>query len=117
MQQLGQRIKKLRKDAGMSQSDLANKVGLSYAQIGRYELKGAQPSAEAIKKIAEVFGISPDYLINGSTDDKANSSLSDIELIQQFKAVEQLADDDKHVIKKLIEAFLIKTEFQQKFAS
>jgi len=30
----------------LSQTDLANAVGITYAQIGRYETKGAQPSAE-----------------------------------------------------------------------
>ncbi|MCF6350785.1 MAG: helix-turn-helix transcriptional regulator [Flavobacteriaceae bacterium] len=37
------------------QSDLAKKVGISYAQIGRYEIKGAQPPAEVLKKIADTL--------------------------------------------------------------
>lgn len=113
MQQLGERIKQIRKEKGMSQSVLAQKVGLSYAQIGRYETKGVQPSADALKSIADVLGVSPDFLLYGSTDQRANSSLSDSELIQQFKAVEQMNEDDKNVIKQLIDAFITKRKIQQ----
>ena len=34
---IGDRIKKLRTKLKMTQTDLANKVGLSYIQVGRYE--------------------------------------------------------------------------------
>jgi len=42
MDNLGTRITALRREKGFSQTDLATKVGVSYAQIGRYETKGAQ---------------------------------------------------------------------------
>ncbi|WP_291911499.1 helix-turn-helix transcriptional regulator [Chitinophaga sp. CB10] len=48
---LGNRILELRKSKSWSQSELADKVGISYAQIGSYETKGAQPPAEVIKKL------------------------------------------------------------------
>ena len=34
------------------------------------------------------------------------------ELLQQFKAVEQFTDDDKNVVKKLIDAFIVKKQLQ-----
>jgi transcriptional regulator with XRE-family HTH domain len=115
MSTLGDKIKQLRKQLNMSQSELADKVGLSYAQIGRYETKGAQPPAEALRKIADTLGVTPDYLINGSADEKAQNKLSDTDLINQFKAVEQLNEDDKMVVKKLIDAFLLKANIQKSF--
>jgi len=39
--------------------------------------------------------------------------LKGFELLQQFKAVEQFADDDKNVVKKLIDAFIVKIQVQQ----
>lgn len=113
MQQLGDRIKQLRKQKGMSQSELATKVGLSYAQIGRYETKGAQPPAEVIKKITDIFSVSPDFLINGSVNEQAHANLSDTELIQHFKALEQMEEEDKNVVKQLIDAFIMKKKIQQ----
>jgi transcriptional regulator with XRE-family HTH domain len=68
MSNLGDRIKDLRKQKNLSQSELADKVGISYAQIGRYETKGAQPPAETLKLIADALGVSPDFLIYGTSD-------------------------------------------------
>jgi transcriptional regulator with XRE-family HTH domain len=97
----------------MSQSVLASSIGLSYVQIGRYETKGAQPSVEVVIKIAEVFGVSPDFIINVSTNDKARANLVDSDLIQHFKAVEQIDEEDQNVIMQLIDAFITKKKIQQ----
>jgi transcriptional regulator with XRE-family HTH domain len=113
MSDLGKRIIQLRKQKNMSQTDLANMVGVSYAQIGRYEIKGAQPPAEVLKKIAGVLGTSVDYLVSGDSDEKARSTLNDAELLQQFKAVQQMDDEDKRVIKTMIDAFITKRKVQQ----
>lgn len=113
MSVLGQRIIELRKKKNLSQTDLAQMVGLSYAQIGRYETKGSQPPAEALKKIAEALDTTVDYLVNGDTDEKAKSALKDSELLQQFRAVEQMDDDDRNTIKRLIDAFITKRKIQQ----
>jgi transcriptional regulator with XRE-family HTH domain len=116
MTTLGNRISKLRKDKNMSQSDLALKAGVSYAQIGRYEIKGAQPPAEVLKKIADALATTSDFLINGDKDEKAKEALKDTELLQQFKEVDNLNDDDKSTIKKLIGAFLFKSKIQKQLA-
>jgi transcriptional regulator with XRE-family HTH domain len=113
MSNLGDRIKDLRKQKNLSQSELADKVGISYAQIGRYETKGAQPPAETLKKIADALGVSPDYLIYGTADEKAKTKLSDADLINQFKAIENMDEEDKNVIKKLIDAFITKKQIQK----
>jgi transcriptional regulator with XRE-family HTH domain len=103
---LGQRILELRKLKNISQSELGDKVGLSYAQIGRYETKGVQPPAEILKKIANALDTSVDYIINGNTDEKAKASLKDAELIRYFKDIDQLPDVDKSTLIKVISAYL-----------
>jgi transcriptional regulator with XRE-family HTH domain len=113
MSDLGKRIIDLRKQKGFSQSDLASQVGISYAQIGRYETKGTQPPAEVLKKIANTLDTSVDYLIYGNTDEKAASALKDDELLRQFRAVELMDEDDKSTVKKLIDAFITKKKIQQ----
>lgn len=113
MDTLGQRIIELRKKKGLSQTDLAKIVGLSYAQIGRYETKGTQPPAEALKKIADALDTTVDYLVYGDTEEKAKASLKDSELLQQFKALEQLDDNDKNTIKNIIDAFVKRSKLNQ----
>jgi len=113
MKEFGKRIVQLRKDKGMSQSDLAKKAGVSYAQIGRYETKGAQPPAEVLKKIADALNTTVDFLVSGSKDEKAKAALNDAMLLQQFKEVERMNEADKSTIKRLIDAFITKGKIKQ----
>jgi transcriptional regulator with XRE-family HTH domain len=113
MSSLGDRIKKIRKQKGWSQNELAQKAGISYAQLSRYEIKGSQPPAEVLNKLADALETTVDFLINGDTNEKAKSTLKDAELLQQFKAVEQMNDDDRNVIKKVIGAFITQSKLRQ----
>lgn len=108
-----QRLKKARMDKGLSQTELGNLAGIHYTQVGRYENKGAQPSADILAKLANALGVSSDFLTNGSTDELAENTLNDKELLNQFKAIEKMADNDKNVIKTLIDAFITKRKVQQ----
>jgi len=110
---LGKRISDLRKTKNMSQSDLASKVNLSYAQIGRYETKGVQPPAEILKKMADALDTTVDFIINGATTDKARAALKDSDLLNQFRAVESMPEKDKIVIKSLIDAYIAKQQIKK----
>jgi len=58
------------------------------------------------------LGVSSDFLTNGTTKEMAENTLSDKELLNQFKAVEQMDDKDKTVVKMLIDAFITKRKIQ-----
>jgi hypothetical protein len=53
--------------------------------------------------------------MDGSMDDKAVSSISDKELLSQFQKVSLLSNERKAVVKELLEAFLLKSDLQQRF--
>ncbi len=109
---LGQRIQKLRKEKRLTQAALASNIGVSLAQLTRHETQGVQPNAEALRRMAMVFGISIDYLVNGDTEQKAELNLTDAKLLGLFKEVEQLAEEDRQTVFKLIEAFTIKKQLE-----
>ena len=111
--ELGHRITELRKQKGWSQTELANKIGLSYPQMSRYEVKGTQPPADTLKKLADALGTTVDFLINGATDEKAKANLKDSDLLNQFKAVEAMPEKDKNVIKSLIDAYITKQQLKK----
>ncbi len=113
MKKLSERIQDLRKQKGLTQAELAKKVGISLTQMARYETKGIQPPADILMNLAAIFGTTVDFLVNGATEDKAKAQLKDTELLQQFKEVELLSDKDKNVVKTLIEAFLMRKQLQQ----
>jgi len=114
---LGSRIIELRKAKNWSQSQLADKVGVSYAQIGRYETKDSQPPAAVLKKIADALDTTVDFLINGNTEDKAKASLVDAEVIRYFKEVDTLPQEDKSALLRVIAGFIRDVKTKQAYAS
>ena len=108
-----ERLKKARLEKGLSKSDLANQIGVHYSQIGRYENKGAQPSVDVLGKLANVLEVTTDFLMNGTADNLANNSLSDKELLNQFKYIEKLSEADKSVVKIFLDAFITKKQIQR----
>jgi len=115
--QLGNRIVTLRKAKSWSQTQLADKVGISYAQIGRYETKGSQPPAEVLKKIADALDSTVDFLVNGDNTDKAKASLQDAEVIRYFKEVDALPQEDKSALLRVIAGFIRDVKTKQAYAS
>ncbi|MBN1364914.1 MAG: helix-turn-helix transcriptional regulator [Syntrophaceae bacterium] len=109
----GHRLKELRNRMKLSQSELANLTGLHYTQIGRYEKGKSLPSSDILKKLAEIFSVSIDYLIEGSTEDTAKSHIHDRDLLKQFTEIETLDQKDKEVIKIFLDAFLTKKHIQE----
>lgn len=82
MATLGQRIKNLRIDKGLTQEQLAQILKTSKSRIGMYEIDKRKPDFEMMEAIADYFNVDMNYLY-GRTDVK-----------NQYK---QLADIDKSV--------------------
>jgi transcriptional regulator with XRE-family HTH domain len=108
-----ERLKKARLEKGYSKSDLAKEINVHYSQIGRYEDKGAQPSADILAKLANALEVTSDFLMNGTADDLADSSLTDKELLNQFKMIEKMTEEKKSVVKIFLDAFITKDKIKQ----
>lgn len=59
----------LRKQNGLSQQDLADRLGVSRQAISRWETGAVQPLADSVRGLAQVFQVSTDYLLNDDLDD------------------------------------------------
>lgn len=59
----GQRIKEARKKAGLTQKELAIKIGAATGTIQQYELGKRQPRLEQLEAIASALGVSAGYLM------------------------------------------------------
>lgn len=60
---LNERIKELRLLNGMSQVEMAAKLGISKQSVSNWENDNIQPSIEMLLKIAALFSVSTDYLL------------------------------------------------------
>ena len=59
----GYRLKELRAQAGLTQKQLAEQIGVTKSVVSFYELRERTPSPEILVKLAAVFHVSTDYLL------------------------------------------------------
>jgi transcriptional regulator with XRE-family HTH domain len=63
MVNLGEKIRTLRLERHLTQTELSKRIGVSKAMVSSYELEQRSPSYEVLIKIAAFFGVSSDYLL------------------------------------------------------
>lgn len=59
----GQRLKELRVQAGMTQLQLAQRMGVTKSEVSFYELQERTPSPDILVKLSGIFKVSTDYLL------------------------------------------------------
>ena len=58
------RLKEARKKAGLTQEQVREAIGVSQAAYGYFETGDRQPSVAVLKKLADFFEVSTDYLLD-----------------------------------------------------
>lgn len=107
----GKRLGEVRKDKKLSQDDLAKKLDLQGAVIGRYERDEVKPSIEVAARIAQVLAISLDYLV-GNTD-----LLLDADVIKKIQEIQKLPEKDRDHLFYLMENVLQNVKAKKAFAA
>jgi transcriptional regulator with XRE-family HTH domain len=101
---LGGRIARIRKERGLTQVELAERVGIIQALISDYERDNRRLHADMIVRVAQALGVSTDELLGvkaARTDDEANLRLS-----RRLKGIEALPVAQQKVLLKTIDTFL-----------
>ena len=78
-QTLGMKISSLRKEKGMTQLELAEKMGVTDKAVSKWERDLSYPDINSIPKLAEIFGVSVDELMQVKTETKENISKNKID--------------------------------------
>lgn len=97
----GKRLKELRKQSGLTQGQLAEKIWVTKATICYYEQSDRNPSPEILMKLAEVFHVSTDYLLG-------------IEKKEQCLDVSDLTAEDMELVQHTIETLRKKNQLANK---
>ena len=100
--QLGAKIKELRKEKGLTLEQLAELIGSGKSYIWELENKGVKrPSAEKLAAIAKELDVTTDYLI----DDTQKEMTDDLEKEVLFRKFGQLESRDKEKIMEMIDSW------------
>ncbi len=108
---LGDKLTMLRKQKSLSQGDLADKISVSRDAIGKYERGDIMPTADKAKKMADVLGVSLDFLMN----DAAKEEAVDKDMLQRMQEVQKLPDPEKDKITSIIDAFIRDTRAKKAY--
>ena len=111
---VGEKIKKLRKEKGLTQEELGNYLGVKKAAIQKYESGQVQNLKQStIKKLCEIFNKYPDYFIFDDFDSELERQLrKEVEFVQIIEKrygkdvigiIEVIIDLNEYNRKKLID--------------
>ena len=74
MVDFSQRLKKVRMDRHLTQAQVARKIGVTASMVSSYETDIRLPSYDVMIRIADLFGVSVDYLL-GKTERREGGDL------------------------------------------
>ena len=101
---LGEKIALLRSQKKLTQERLAQALGISRASLAKYETNKNEPDLETIRKIANFFDVSIDYLLDNSTSSNESIDIKDALENKRKKATwggKELTDEQREKLKKI----------------
>lgn len=60
---VAQRLQQVRKERGLMQKEVADRTGINAVTLSGYEIAKSEPNMEALVRLADVYGVSLDYLM------------------------------------------------------
>lgn len=95
MTNFGNQLKELRLESGMTQKQLAERIGVTSSAISYYERQKCYPSSEVLIRLAYIFQTSTDYLLGLKYDNLVDvSNLSQEEIQCLYQMIKILEDAD-----------------------
>jgi transcriptional regulator with XRE-family HTH domain len=99
------RLIQLRKAQGLTQQGLSDTAELHVNQIRRYEAGTAQPTLDALIRLAKVLHVGLDDLVFSEGDRGPDEDLR-----LQFEALSSMSQEEKQVAKSVLEAMIMKSQ-------
>ena len=104
MQEIGKRLKQLRKNMHLTQIQMADILGVKQASITKYEQGLAAPGVEILRRYADYFHVSMDYIFARTDDENDSKRLAADQETQRF--LEMCFDPKSPVHAKLKQTLL-----------
>ena len=112
---LAKNLKALREEKGLLQKEVANAVDVHPSNYSKMEKGERDVSIEVADKLAKFFGITLDELVHMDGKIPDEVTIVDKSANERLKLIEQLEDEDKNAIYRIIDTMLTKTKFKDFF--
>lgn len=100
-----ERLKELRKQANLTQVELAKRLGIGQSSYADWERGKKKPTQENLVKISQVLNVSIDYLVGTSDEGVKEDELDNVELLFRMNS-KGLTEEEKEIFKKELIEFM-----------
>ena len=108
-------IRKLRENRDFTQKQIAAELGIGYSNYNKMENGFREPSVEELQKLAKLYDITVDELINPEDITPKEVVIQDKTVTERVRLIEQLEDEDKQAVYRVIDSMLTKSKFKDFF--
>ncbi|AZQ60451.1 XRE family transcriptional regulator [Maribacter sp. MJ134] len=112
---LADNIKKLREDKGLRQKEVANALDIGYSNYNKIENGNREISVKELQRLAAFYNISVDQVINLDGELPKEVVIEDKQAQEQLKLMQELDEEERSMIFKMIDSFLTKKKFKDFF--
>ena len=92
---IGPRIAALRRERGLSQSELARRIQVSPSALGMYEQGRREPSADTMVALADSLGVTTDFLLTGRVAGPAEADALSSLILSRVTTADRCLEDRK----------------------
>lgn len=108
-------LKIYREQKGLLQKEVANAVGVHPSNYSKMEKGERDVSIEIADKLAKYFGITLDELVHMSEQVPEEVTIVDKSVSERINLIQQLDDEDKNALFRIIDSMLTKSKFKDFF--
>lgn len=118
LKEIGERLRKIRQEKNMSQTDVAEAMGVLPNQYNKVENGKVSPGLETLVRVAEALDVSVDVVIYGKnkyaekeakeTGMKDLAAITDKEIIRRMKLIHDLPSEDKFTALEMLDLLIAK---------
>lgn len=109
---LGNKLKKLRKEKNLTQSELSKILGLSENYIAKVE-SGVRPSMETFRKLADFFQVPIEYLVSEREEATTAIMVRNKEVLEALIEVDKMENEDQRLVLDVVKVIMKKNRFQE----
>lgn len=113
---LSDNIKAIREEKNLKQIEVAAHIGVDKSAYSKIEKGLRALTVEELQKMAQLFNLTTDQIINYESKIPTEVVIEDKTAVEQMRLIQQLEDDDKLTIFKLIDKMLTNKKFKDFFA-
>jgi len=112
---IGANIRKLREQRGIKQQEIAEIINMHRSNYSKIENDQREIAVSALDKVAQYFNVTIDQLVHMEGELPQEVEVKDKSTLEQLKLIQELNEEDKSILFKLIDTFITKKKFKDFF--